>query len=98
MVEVLNKVRDVFLNNISRFPYRLIVPLLTDDIFNTRFTTSSSVVSNRVDDLFDVLFVKSFYYNGRGWFLYLKGEGVSSGRIKTINVKYRVYFYRRRQL
>ena len=63
-MEVLNIVRDVFLNSIGRFPYRLIVTLLTDDVLNTRFTTSSSAISNRVNDLFNVLFIESFYYNG----------------------------------
>ena len=55
-VEVLNKVRDVFLNSISRFPYRLVVTFLADNVLNIGFTTSSSAVSNRIDNLFNVLF------------------------------------------
>jgi len=63
-MEVLNKVRDIFLDSIGRFSYRLIITLLTDNILNARFTTSSPVISNGIHDLLNVLFIQSFYYNG----------------------------------
>jgi len=63
-IEVLYKVRDIFLDSIGRFSYRLIITLPTDDILNTRFTTSSPVIGNGIYDLLYVLFIQSFYYNG----------------------------------
>jgi len=56
-IEVLNKVRDIFLDSIGRFSYRLIIILPTDNILNTRFTTSSPTISNGIYDLLDVLFI-----------------------------------------
>ena len=63
-MEVLYKVRDIFLDGIGRFSYRLIITLPTDNILNTRFTTSSPAISNGIYDLLNVLFIQSFYYNG----------------------------------
>ena len=63
-IEVLNKVRDIFLDSIGRFSYRLIITLLTDNILNTRFTTLSPAIRNGIYDLLNVLFIQSFYYNG----------------------------------
>jgi len=56
-MEVLNKVRDIFLDSIGRFSYRLIITLLTDNILNIRFTTSSLAISNGIYDLLNVLFI-----------------------------------------
>ena len=56
-IKVLNKVRDIFLDSIGRFSYRLIITLLTDNILNTRFTTLSLTISNRIYDLLNVLFI-----------------------------------------
>jgi len=56
-MKVLNKVRDIFLDSIGRFSYRLIITLLTDNILNTRFTTSSPAISNGIYDLLNVLFI-----------------------------------------
>jgi len=62
-MEVLNKVRDIFLDSIGRFSYRLIITLLTDNILDARFTTSSPAISNGIHDLLNVLFIQSFHYN-----------------------------------
>ena len=37
-IEVLNKVRDIFLDSIGRFSYRLIITLLTDNILTVSYT------------------------------------------------------------
>jgi len=71
-MEVLNKVRDIFLDSIGRFSYRLIITLPTDNILDARFTTSSPAISNGIYDLLNVLFIQSFYYNGWRWFLRLE--------------------------
>jgi len=56
-MEVLNKVRDIFLDSIGRFSYRLIITLPTDNILNTRFTTSSPAIGNGIYNLLYVLFI-----------------------------------------
>jgi len=71
-MEVFNKIRDIFLDSIGRFSYRLIITLLTDNILDARFTTSSPAISNGIHNLLNVPFIQSFYYNGWRWFLRLK--------------------------
>jgi len=56
-MEVLNKVRDIFLDSIGRFSYRLIITLLTDNMLNTRFTTLFPAIGNGIYDLLYVLFI-----------------------------------------
>ena len=56
-MEVLYKIRDIFLDSIGRFSCRLIITPPTDNIFNTRFTTSSPAISNGIYDLLNVLFI-----------------------------------------
>jgi len=56
-MEVFNKVRDIFLDSIGRFSYRLIITLPTDNILDTRFTTSSPAISNGIYDLLNVPFI-----------------------------------------
>jgi len=56
-IEVLNKVRDIFLDSIGRFSCRLIITLLPDNILDTRFTTSSPAIRNGIYDLLNVLFI-----------------------------------------
>jgi len=71
-MEVLNKVRDIFLDSIGRFSCRLIITLLTDNVLDARFTTSSPAISNGIHDLLNVLFIQSFHYNSWRWFLRLE--------------------------